>query len=478
MKVEKEFTDKHRCNISRRNFLSGAAATAAFAIVPRHVLAQTGGVTPSEKINVGIIGVGGQGTGDMQELLEFTELQIVAIADPVKRCDYSKWWYKTDCGREPAREIVEQHYAEQKQSGVYKGCNTYADFREMLEKEKLDAVLVATTDNLHAPAAMAAMKKGLHVYCEKPLTHTIDEARQMANLAREKKLATQMGNAGQASEGTRRVAEFIADGAIGPVREVHDWTNRPVWPQGIDRPKDTPPVPEWIDWDLWLGPAPSRPYHPVYLPVAWRGWWDFGTGALGDMGCHTFDPIFRALKLQHPVSVEACYANQFPVDFSEYKPVETFPHASIVRYEFPARAEFPALNLTWYDGWLRPPRPAELEDKRIMAKSGVLYVGDKGKMLEGRIIPESKMQQYKQPPRTLPRSPGHYNEWVNAIKGGPPAGANFEFASLVTQVVLLGNIALRFPNTRLKWDGPNMKITNVPEANNYIQRQYRDGWNL
>lgn len=478
MKVEKEFTDKHSYNISRRNFLRGAAATAAFTIVPRHVLAQTGDVKPSEKINVGIIGVGGQGTEDMQQLLEFTELQIVAVADPVKRCDYSKWWYKTDRGREPAREIIEQRYAEQKRSGVYKGCNTYADFREMLEKEKLDAVLVATTDNLHAPAAMAAMKKGLHVYCEKPLTHTIDEARQMANLAREKKLATQMGNAGQASEGTRRVAEFIADGAIGPVREVYDWTNRPVWPQGIDRPKDTPPVPEWVDWDLWLGPAPSRPYHPLYLPVAWRGWWDFGTGALGDMGCHTFDPIFRALKLRHPVSVEACYANEVPVDLSEYKPVETYPHASIVRYEFPARADFPALNLSWYDGWLRPPRPAELEDKRKMANSGVLYVGDKGKILEGRIIPESKMKQYKQPPKTLPRSPGHYNEWVNAIKGGPPPGANFEFASVVTQVVLLGNIALRFPNTKLKWDGENMKITNVSEANNYIHRQYRDGWNL
>jgi len=348
----------------------------------------------------------------------------------------------------------------------------------MLEKEDLDAVLIAAPDNIHATASMVAMRKGLHVYCEKPLTMTVREAQEMAELAMEKKVATQMGNNGQAGEEVRRVAEFIADGAIGPVREVQLWTNRPVWPQGIDRPTDTPPVPDWLDWDLWLGPAPYRPYHPAYLPVQWRGWWDFGTGALGDMGCHRFHPIFVALKLGHPVSVEASYANIFPADHSEYKPVETFPHACIVHYEFPARGEHPAMTLTWYDGGLRPPRPVELEDERTVRDNGVLYVGDKGKMLDGRIIPESKMQQYTQPPKTLPRSPGHYQEWVNAVKGGPETGANFQFASLVTQVVLLGNIAIRFPNTKLKWDSENMQFTNVPEANVFLHREYRAGWSL
>ncbi len=464
--------------ISRRQFVKSAAVAAAFTIVPRSVLGGTNRTPPSEKINVGIIGVGGQGTWDTQQLLEFPELRVIAVADPVKRCDYSKWWYETDRGTEPAREIVEQHYAEQRQSTTYKGCTEYADFRDMLEKEDLDAVLIAATDNLHAPASMAAMKKGLHVYCEKPLTHTVHEAREMARIAEEKKVATQMGNSGQASERTRRVAEFIADGAIGPVREVHDWTNRPVWPQGLDRPKDTPPVPDWLNWDLWLGPAPHRPYHPAYLPVQWRGWWDFGTGALGDMGCHTFDPIFRALNLGHPTTVEACFTVSVLPDRSEYVTTETFPHASIVRYEFPARADFPPVKLTWYDGGIRPPRPDELEEARIMEKGGVIYVGDKGKMLQGRIIPESKMQQYKLPPKTLPRSPGHYNEWVNAIKGGPAPGANFEFASLVTETVLLGNIALRFPDTKLKWDAQKFEFTNLPEANQCLHRQYRPGWTL
>ncbi len=468
----------NKTKISRRQFVKSAAAAAAFTIVPGRVLGQAGKISPSKKINLAIIGVGGQGTWDMQQLLEFPEVQVIAVADPAKRCDYSNWWYETDRGTEPARQIVEEHYAEQKQAGTYKGCTEYADFREMLEKEDLDAVLVATPDNLHAHASMAAMRKGLHVYCEKPLTHNVDEAQKMAQIASEKKLATQMGNSGQASEMTRRVAEFIAAGTIGQVYEVHDWTNRPVWPQGLDRPKDTPPVPGWLDWDIWLGPAPYRPYHPAYLPVQWRGWWDFGTGALGDMACHTFDPIFRAIKLEHPTTVEACYANIFPPDHSEYKPTETYPHASIVRYEFPARPGFGPVRLNWYDGGLRPARPDELEEQRKIAKSGVMYVGDKGKMLQGRIIPESKMKQYKQPPKTLPRSPGHYNEWVNAIKGGPQPGANFQFAALVTEVVLLGNIALRFPDKKLKWDGKNMKFTNLAEANKYLSREYRTGWTL
>jgi predicted dehydrogenase len=464
--------------LTRRQFLGSAAAAAGFSVIPGSILAADG-TAPNSKTTVGIIGVGGQGTWDMQQLLEFPEIQVVAVADPAKRCDYSGWWYKTDRGTEPARQAVEEHYAQDKAAGTYKGCTEYADFRQMLENEDLDAVLVATTDNLHAPASIAAMKKGLHCYCEKPLTYTIHEAREMARIAKEKNLATQMGNAGQASEQTRRTAEFIADGAIGKVLHVHDWTNRPVWPQGLPRPTDTPPVPDWLKWDLWLGPAPYRPYNPAYLPVQWRGWWDFGTGALGDMGCHTFDPIFRAVKFAYPVAVEACFTTPVLPGLKEYVTTETYPHSSIVRYEFPARGDMPAARLSWYDGGMYPQRPDELEEGRRMRNNGVMYVGDAGVMLDGRIIPESKQQAYEQPPKTLPRSPGHYNEWVNACRGASEKpGANFEFAAVVTETVLLGNIALRFPNTRLKYDAEKMQITNLPEANEFLHRKYREGWTL
>jgi hypothetical protein len=284
------------------------------------------------------------------------------------------------------------------------------------------------------------------------------------------------GNQGQASEGTRLVCEFIWDGAIGPVREVHSWCNRPISPRGMDRPKDTPPVPEGLSWDLWLGTAQERPYHPCYLPFTWRGWWDFGTGVLGDIGCHQFVSIFRALKLDYPTSVEACTSGVNS---------ETAPLASIVRYEFPARGDMPPVKLTWYDGGLMPARPAELEDgRRFGSADDNLYVGDKGKMLGHRLIPEAKLKEYKQPPKTLPRSPGHHKEWISACKGGPPAGSNFEASGPMTEVVLLGNIAVRMgqqlyeKGLKLYYDGPNMRITNMPEANNYIRREYRKGWTL
>jgi predicted dehydrogenase len=443
--------------MSRRRFVGQAATgAAAFAIVPRHVLGGFAQDPPSEKLNLAFIGVGGQG----RSLLgKFENQNIVALCDV---------------------DDNQMSRAERR----FPKATKYRDFRILLEKENnVDGVVVATTDSLHAPASMMALKMGKHVYCEKPLTHTIYEARQLAIAAREAKVATQMGNSGQASEMTRRNAEYIADGALGDVREVHVWTDRPLnwWPQGVGRPAGTPPVPDKLDWDLWLGPAPERPYHPDYLPFVWRGWWDFGTGALGDIGCHSLAPIFRALNLGYPTSVVAT---------SSEVNGETYPLASIVHYQFPARGDMPPVKLTWYDGGLKPEWPDELVKGRLRG-GGVLYIGDNGKMLDGRLIPTTRHREYEPPAKTLPRSPGHYEEWIQACKGGPPAGSNFDFAGLVTEVVLLGNIALRLrePSSRgrgrgqrqmpkLYWDGPEMKVTNVPEANEFVHREYRKGWIL
>ena len=442
--------------ISRRGFLGGAAAAAAFTIVPRHVLGGAGHVPPSEKLNIAGIGVGGQGAGDLGNV---SSQNIVAL------CDVD-WRHAAGTFRR------------------YRDAKKYRDFRKMLDKEdkNIDAVIVATPDHIHAPASMAAIKRGKHVYCEKPLTHSVYEARKVAEAAREHKVATQMGNQGQASPQTRLMCEMVWDGAIGPVREVHVWTDRPnrglnavYWPQGVDRPKETPPVPETLDWDLWLGPAPNRPYHPAYLPFKWRGWWDFGTGAMGDIGCHALDPIFRALKLGAPTSVEG---------ISTLVNTETYPLSSKIHYEFPARGDMPPVKVVWYDGGMRPPRPEELEDGRQVGSNGKLFIGDKGKMLSERIIPESKMKEYGKPPEMIPRSPGHHVEWIQACKGGKPAGSNFDHAGPLAEAVLLGNVALRpelkekMNRTKLLWDGPNLKITNVPEANKFLRRDYRDGWTL
>jgi predicted dehydrogenase len=464
--------------ISRRAFVCGAAASvAAFTIVPRHVLGGAGSTPASGKINLAFIGTGGQGIVNLKQMLDFPEIRVVAVCDVNEVSDYSEFYFGGTAGREPARQIAEQSYAKQQASGTYKGVDTYTDFRQMLQERKdIDAVLVATPDHVHAAASMMAMKMGKHVYCEKPLTNTVYESRKLGEAARTYKVATQMGNQGQASEGTRLMCEWIWDGAIGPVREVLAWTDRPGgrWPQGVERPKETPPVPKTLNWDMWLGLAPYRPYHPIYMPFRWRGWCDFGTGSLGDMGCHVLDPVFRALKLGHPTTVSAeCTA------FNR----DSYPSASTVDYEFPARGDMPPVELTWYDGGRLPQRPEELEAGRRMPESGTIFVGDKGKIISDeysgapRIIPESKMKAYKVPPKTLPRSIGHHNEWVEACKGGKPAGSNFEFASLLTEGVLLGNVALR-AGKKLSWDGPNMKVTNVPEANDYLHRSYREGWTL
>ncbi len=360
----------------------------------------------------------------------------------------------------------------------YPTAKTYTDYRKMLEKEKsIDAVIVATPDHTHAVIAMMAMKLGKHVYVQKPLTLTVYEARQLTEAARKYKVTTQMGNQGHSGEGARLMCEWIWDGAIGDVREVHAWTNRPIWPQGIARPKETPPVPRTLNWDIWLGPAPYRPYHPAYAPFKWRGWWDFGCGALGDMACHVIDPVFWALKLGYPTSVEAR---------STEVNTETAPLASIVYYKFPARGNMPPVNLTWYDGGLVPRRPEELEEGRRMGNgnSGVIFVGDKGKLMcneygdSPRLLPETRMQEYQRPPKTIPRIDGsHEQDWIRACKGGEPACSNFDYSGPLTETVVMGNLAIRVDG-KLDWDGKNMRVTNVEEANQYVHREYRKGWSL
>lgn len=457
MKKKKSDTGKQKNSISRRSFLGGsAAALASFTIVHRHVLAGPGNTPPSEKLNIAGIGVGGQGSWDLDNV---NGENIVAL------CDVD-WKQAADTFKR------------------YPKATKYRDFRKMLNKEKnIDAVVVATPDHTHAVATMMAIKMGKHVYCEKPLTRTVYEARAVAKAAREAKVATQMGNQGMAFEGNRLINEWLWDGAIGPVREVHAWSDRPThngklfWAQGVDRPTETPPVPATLDWDLWLGPAPYRPYHPAYVPFKWRGWWDFGSGGLGDMGIHNLAPVFSAMKLTAPVSVHSS---------STLFNNETLPLASIVHYEFPAHGDMPPVKLHWYDGGMLPPRPDELEDERELSREdGLIFAGDEGKMyVEGwggnspRLIPEAKMKAYKRPPKTLPRSIGHHKEWIQACKKGTSTRSNFDFAGPLTEAVLLGTVSVRMGGRKLIWDSANLKVTNVPEANKYIHYQYRDGWTL
>jgi predicted dehydrogenase len=505
--------------LSRRKFLAQAGAVGlGVSIVPRYVLGGPGYVPPSDKINTAFVGVGCQGMRVMLHFLGEADVQGVAVCDVNKSAaNYPQWyeheyrdrvhqllgvssgweWLSPDtpvqlthsmqspagvAGREPAQKIVEAYYAGPKRSGNFKGCAAYADFRELLDKEKdLDAVVVGTTDNLHAAVSAAAMKKGKHVFCQKPLTHTIYEARRLAEIARETGVATQIAVGNQASEDTRLLCEWIWDGAIGPVREVHNWSSRPFWPQGIDRPKDTEPVPDGLNWDAWLGPAPERPFNHLYLPFVWRGWTDFGCGALGDMGSYSFDTIFRVLKLEAPVSVEASSTERYP---------ETYPAASIIRYEFPARGDMPPVKFTWYDGGLKPPRPEELEAGREFrdpgedGDEGMLFVGDKGKILckfnggHPQLIPQSKMDAYKQPPKTLPRSPGNEREWLDACKGGKTKpGGNFEFEGMVTETLLLGNVSCRL-GQKLDWNRADLKVNNSEAANKMVSPERRKGWEL
>ncbi len=475
--------------ISRRSFLHRTAAATSFTVLPPHVLG-LGQTPPSEKINMAFVGVGWQGMYNLQTFLQDRDVRVVAVCDVFEEGPYLG---RGVAGREAGRKLVNDYY--DYKSNASGGCAAYVDFRQMLdERDDIDAVVITTPDHIHAVAAMAAIKKGKHVFCEKPLAHSLVEARTMTEAARAANVATQMGNWGHAKEDIRQLCEWIWDGAIGRVHEVCAWTNRPGgwWPYGIDRPKEMPPVPPGLDWDLWLGPAPSRPYHPAYLPFIWRGWWDFGCGALGDMGCHMLDPVVWALQLGAPETVEASSVrlNSGATPLSTEIPggkvhPETATAAALVRWTFPARGDMPPVDLRWYDGGLMPPRPDELEQGRKMgdADGGVLFIGEKGKLMCGcygsdpQLLPESRMKDYKRPPKTLPRSIGHYKEWVNACKGGEAAGANFDYGGPLAEIVLLGVAAIR-ADMKLTWNFSNMEFTNAPEANRFLGPNFREGWSL
>lgn len=444
--------------LTRREFVKGSVAAAALGFAgcargPALLIQEPGSLPPGERLNIACIGCGGQGGRDIDGI---RQENIVAL------CDVD--------GRRASETFKK-----------FPGVRKFKDYRRMLETmdKEIDAVTVSVPDHSHYPAAMMAMAMGKHVFVQKPLTHTVWEARQLTLAARKYGVATQMGNQGHAKEGVRLFCEWIWAGAIGPVREVHIWTNRPIWPQGMDRPRWKMTPPATLDWDLWLGTAPYRPYHRGYAPFNWRGWWDFGTGALGDMACHTADAFFFALKPGAPVSVEA-----------ESSPVngESAPEWSIVTFQFPARGEMPPVKLVWYDGKKTPPRPPELEADREMPESGQFWYGDDGIIMDTtdycespRIIPEAKMREFlpNRPDKSIPRVPesNHYLEWLTACKGGTPAGSNFDYAGPFTEAILLGNVAIR-TGQKIEWDAANMRITNLPEANRLIHPPYREGWEM
>ena len=462
--------------ISRRRFIkySSLAGAAAFA-APYIMRAQD--QSPNNKLNIGVIGAGGKGSSDTDSC---AGENIVALCD------------------------VDQNTLN-KRGEKYPSAKLFKDYRKMLEEMKnLDAVIVATPDHIHAPASIMAMKMGKHVFCQKPLTHSVYEARTMRETAKKYKVATQMGNQGSAESGLRRAVEAIQGGVIGDVRQLYVWSNRPIWPQGIDRPPGSDPVPESLDWDLWLGPAPERPYKAdTYHAFKWRGWQDFGTGALGDMACHTVNMPFRALKMGYPTSIEAK---------SSGINKETYPKSSEIRFEFPAREGMPPLTFTWFDGGWKPnddvlrhvnAHYAEQKDKdgnpRKVPGSGCLLVGSKGQLFspddygsqfllqfdsEGFKPARSKVEDkdveheaVRDIAKTVPRSPGHYKEWLDACKGGVPAYSNFDVAAYLTEIILLGCVALQ-TGKKLDWDGPNLKAKNAPEAAKYVKREYRKGWTL
>ena len=464
--------------VSRRSMLrSGVAAVSSFMLLPRHVFGGSENTAPSDKLNVAIIGTGGRGTQNMKDLLRQKDVQVRAICDVTEEEDYSRFYYGGVAGRGPAKEIVDFWYAENEKTKDFTECGVYVDFRKMLDEEKgLDAVLVGTPDHNHAITSIESMKRGMHVCCEKPLARTVYECRRISETAREMGVATQMGNQGHSGEGIRQTVEWIRDGAIGEIREVHAWHSGGSR-VGLrkSRPKETPPVPEGMYWDLWLGASAHRPYHPDYAPYLWRGWWDFGTGALGDFACHNMDPAFWALDLGHPVSVEG---RAFGLSR------ETTPLSATIYYEFPKRKNLPPVKLVWYSGSM-PPRPEELEPGKdlIGEGNGILFVGDKGKIMcpgwagDPRLLPESRMKEYKRPPKTLKRSNGHLRDWLDACKGGDPASSNFDYAGLLSEVAMLGNVAIR-TREKLSWDGKNMKATNSSGADQYIRPEYHNGWKI
>ena len=443
--------------ITRRSFLSRASAgVAAFSLVPGPVLGLRGATSPNNKLNLAGIGIGGQGGADLDGV---KSENIVALCD------------------------VDSKYAA-KRFSQFPQAKQYRDYRKMLDEmgKQIDGVVIGTPDHTHAVIAMRAIKMGKHVYCEKPLAHSIYEVRALVEAARKHKVMTQLGNQGHSFDSIRAFREWIEDGSIGPVREVHAMCGSVYGrPSQADRVKETFPVPETLDWDLWLGPAQYRGFNPMYVPGRWRGWSAFGTGVIGDWTCHVVDPVFWTLDLGAPTHVEAIETR----DYDPARHAETFPAGSVIRYNFPPKGPRPAVTLTWYDGPEKPPRPEELDRDDKLPGTGALVVGDKGKIIYGshgagglRIIPESRMEGRKKTPQRLPKSPGHHQEWIEACKGGKPPGSPFSYGGPLTELALLGIIACQFKGRRLEWNSARMKFVNCREANAYLKPSFRRGWSL
>jgi len=465
-------------NASRRRFIKNTALSAAtFSIVPRFVLGGNGHIAPSDTLYIAGIGAGGKGESDLSSMAKSPHAKISFL------CDVDDRMAKKSIKNFP--------------KAIY-----YKDFRQMLDKENknIDAVTVSTPDHVHATAALAAMQLGKHVYVQKPLTYSIKEARVLAEAAKTYKVITQMGNQWASEEPVRRIKEVINAGLIGDVTNVYAWTDRPVWPQGIPTPTGKHEIPKELDWDLWLGPAKKIDYNPAYLPFNWRGWWAFGTGALGDMGCHIMDPVFRTLPIDYPTEVECSVTTNWSGFFQVANYADSCPASSVIHLKFPRTDGKGDIKLTWMDGGLRPQTPDEVlpSDKLGDMSNGVIFEGTKGKIIcnydkEPILLPTSRRDEIASVPKTLKRvQEGHYVDWVNAcIKGHGNAEVSspFEYAGPFTEAVIMGNLAIRsyqltgkgddYPGRKkLYWDAKNMKITNFDEANAFVMREYREGWKL
>jgi hypothetical protein len=475
---------KKSTGFTRRRFIrDSSVAAGGFFIVPRHVLGR-GFTPPSDKLNIAGVGCGGKARVNLPFAYNNGSDNIAALCDVDDRraTDARKLW---------------------------PNAPYYKDYRDLLEKENknIDAVVVTTPDHMHAPIALAAMQMGKHVYCEKPLTHDIYEARILTEAAAKYKVVTQMGNQGSSGDDTRKVETWIQAGMIGDVHTVHVWTNRPVWPQGIATPTGTFEIPKELDWDLWLGTAPQRDYNPIYLPEIWRGWVDFGTGSLGDMGCHFIDVPYRALKLHYPIAVECSVGSVYTGFFKEAFYTDSYPPSSITYIHFPQRGDMIPVQLIWYDGGMKPRRPDELlpDEEMEKADGGMIFEGTKGKLMAGlfggnpTLLPTSLMQHTDLPASKFPvvegGPPGHQQQWVKACKKGwgTYTSSSFDKSGPLAETVLMGTLAVRsynyiqtdaqgkkqFPGRKkLLWDGESMKITNCEAANQFVKRAYRGGKKL
>ena len=498
--------------ITRRKFVSSAAvASLGFTIVPRHVMGGKNFIPPSDKLTIGYIGCGTQGLSEMADLIAHPKVQIVSVCDPNKKStDYIYWsehglrnkirkaigdptWAEGVKGilggRDVGQEVVEKYYGKNKPSGRYKGCPSYADFRELLEKEKdVDTLKIMTPDHLHATISVAGMKKGKNVVIHKPIANRMYESRLTIDTARSTGAGTHL-LAWSKNPGNDAVKKLIADGAIGTLKEIHNWSYRPVWPQWTTLPEDTPPVPKDFDWDLWLGPVPDRPYHPNYTHCVFRGWYDFGGGSIADMGHYSLWPMFLTLGINTPPLSAEAYANSTRTVVNNVsRPVindVAFPYACIVRFKFPKQETLPAFDLFWYDGGMKPPTPEELEaDGKDLPEEGMMFVGDKGKILGGFrnenpvLIPDSRMKSYMEK-NNVPQGEVQRSDdfWIDAFREKKESPGSFLLAGAVSETINLGAIALR-TRKKILYDAVKMEITNVPDANKLLRREYRKGWEL